>query len=293
MLEHLAGGWHDFKDSGNKLEDHKLILKNKKNIIFGHLANAGSTYDYEEYLDCVRELNTYRKIIMPMRDPLLTLISSIIRFQNKKEAKRGTSIAELGGPLAPMSVWLRKQNQRRTRTKRRGIARKRRVQPISQKKEKYKPPPQNISGSLNEDEEEVLDHNRPISYYLNQLGMTSKKGEVMGSEHIQTNHREIRGYLFMWELWAKHIHKLNPNYIFMDLPNTEENFDGVGFYDIGKHNVTKTYSLKAAYYNKDLLLIAKELRCSLKALMDMEPLLRPPLEELGYEDLLWWSPDVD
>lgn len=308
MLEHLANGWIKFKEEGNKLEDHRLILRDKKNIVFGHCFTTDPQCIINEHLDCIKELNSYKKIIVPMRDPLLTLISSSIRWYNKIEGKGKIPIETQGGPLAPMCVWLRKQEgnfERRmkrrdfTFTKEPNFSKA--VPPLpdkgtqsignGSKKKPKKPSTQHVTGGPlavlhpPADPEESKDFT--IFEFLDEAGRSGNKPHMIGSEHILANHSEMRGFLYMWEIWARYLHELDPSYVFMDLSNT--NLQGIGIANLGKVNVSKTRPLKDAYINNDVFSIAKELRSNLKALIDMEDILRPPLEELGYKDLMWWD----
>ena len=323
MLEDLSCGWLEFKSSGKSLLDHNLIDRNRKNLIHGHFVCNNNRSTYKEALSCIEELHEHSRIIMSMRDPLLTLISSSMRTQNKRIVKGSASLSDLGGPLAPLSIWMRNRDGWLDRERHKEIEEDLLILPkedyaivaeiaknyslnlypedvveqfilnrdINILKQYRKPSTQNISGTnfYRDESEPTIKPKKPISDYLNILGKRGAKKPIPGSEHINAGSNEMRGFLFMWELWAKHIHKLNPHYIYMDKDNLKEKFEDIGIYNLEKHNVSKSLPLKKAYYNKDLLYIATELNSNLKALIDMESILRPPLEELGYENLLWWD----
>jgi len=93
----------------------------------------------------------------------------------------------------------------------------------------------------------------------------------------------------MWELWSKEIDKLNPFYVFMDLGGRNSKYQDIDFTHMGNHNYAGGHPLRQAYDNRDLHYIAVYLRDNLGALIGMEPILRPPLEKLGYKNLMWWD----
>ena len=326
MLENLSRGWLEFKSSGKSLLDHNLIDKNRKNLIYGHFVCNNNKATYQETLSCIEELNEHNRIITTMRDPLLTLISSSMRTKNKRISKGSSSLIDLGGPLAPLSRWMRNRDgslDREREERAIGVEEDSLILPkedyaivaeiaknyslnlypedivqqfilnkdIDILKDYRKPNIQNIGGTnfYRDKSESTITPKRPISDYLNTLGKRGAKNFIPGSEHIKAGNNEMRGFLFMWELWAKHIHKLNPHYIYIDMDNPKEKFEDIGIYNLKKHNVSGSLPLKEAYYNKDLLYIAAKLKSNLKALIDMELMLRPTLEELGYKDLLWWN----
>ena len=266
LLEALSVGWNEFEASGKKLMDHKLIDRDRKNIIFGHIICLNRAY--AETLNCIKEISRNSRIIMPMRDPLLTLISNEIKVQNKIIAQATNSTVHRGGPISQLQVWMR-NNLYPTSPSHLSIGGR------SQRVRKYDKSFDNMS----------------ITDFLN---LPTRRGKIFvpGSEYIKASNYEMQGFLFMWELWAKRIHKLEPYYIYMDLDKGREDYPDVDFSNIGKYNVSKTRPLKEAYYNKDLFSIAKELKNNLKALIDMESVLRPPLEELGYKNLLWWDTNL-
>lgn len=72
----------------------------------------------------------------------------------------------------------------------------------------------------------------------------------------------------------------------------------VGLYDpvwisqidtAARPNTSGTYTLKKAYLDGDFRTIRRQVPEIVHNLMDHEDILRPFLEELGYEDLMWWS----
>lgn len=279
LLEGLSSGWNEFKASGKKLIEHRLIDSDRKNLIFGHIVCYNQAY--AETLNCIEELSRNSRIIMPMRDPLLTLISNLVRTQSK----RIVSITDLGdSSLSQIQVWMRENLYQLTRNY--SVV----GHPSFQARSS-----QNIIGSKKHLRKNIkVDKFSDNVSIIDFLNSSTKKGRhfTPGSEHIGASNCEMRGFLFMWELWAKHIHKLNPYYIHMDLDKDREGYPGVDLTNIGKHNVSKTRPLKEAYYNKDLFNIAKELEDNLRALMDMEYILRPTLEDLGYRNLLWWDTNI-
>ena len=93
--------------------------------------------------------------------------------------------------------------------------------------------------------------------------------------------------LLCWILWANEIFKLNPFHVPVDLDVSHLKYGDVYFKNIGIYNTKGNYPLKQAYRNGDLFYIKSKL--DLRDLVKMEYLLRPPLEQLGYKDLLWWK----
>ncbi len=195
--------------------DNIKLDETKMNIVFGHI--------WPESINIIKYLNDMSKIIVPIRDPLLSLIST------KTRNVLTNSFAENG-------------------------------------KRKFKPVTQNIMG-----------------------GMMTTGRSVTESSHISASHGGMRRQLFGWELWAKHIYELEPLHIPLGLDISNLTYRGIQFKDIGTHNSKGNSDLKSAYYDRDLPYIKAQLTDNLEALMKMESILRPPLEELGYKDLLWWS----
>ncbi len=95
--------------------------------------------------------------------------------------------------------------------------------------------------------------------------------------------------LLSWILWAEEIFELKPFHAPLDLGVAHLKYGDICFKDIGIHNTIGDYPLKQAYYDRDLSYIASKLDDKLRYLIELEPILRPPLEELGYKDLLWWD----
>ena len=119
--------------------------------------------------------------------------------------------------------------------------------------------------------------------------IAQEKQNISGSNKFVGSKREWEGRGNPWLLWANEIFKLNPFHAPLDLGVGHLKYGDVCFKDIGIHSTKGDYPLKQAYYNRDLPYIAEMLKDNLKTLMDMESILRPPLEELGYRNLLWWD----
>lgn len=116
---------------------------------------------------------------------------------------------------------------------------------------------------------------------------------------IEVNNKKVAGSrrayneLNAWILWAKYLYKTNPFIIPIDLKKDNlvyNNYDFAAIYDINitHPNNQKGYPLRTAYENGDLDYIKKELGESYNALLKLQPLLQPVLEEIGYTNLLWW-----
>ena len=183
----------------------------KTNLVSGHI--------YERNIQIIKTLSKMSQIVVPMRDPLLTLMSA---YERQKPQNISGSNKFLDGSMGMSDPRI---------------------------------PPQNIGGS----------------------------NKFVGSEREW----ERRGN--PWLLWVNEIFKLNPFHAPLDLGVDHLKYGDICFKDIGIHSTKGDYPLKQAYYNKDLSYIAEILEDNLKALMGMEPILRPPLEKLGYKDLLWWD----
>jgi hypothetical protein len=184
----------DFSD--HPLIDHKLV-----NVIHGHIDS--------NCIEVIEQLGRYYTLIMPMRDPLLTLIST--RNRN------------------PIAEFLREMEE-----------------------------------SKSKDAEE---------FHLS-LGASNQ--------------------IDAWLIWAKCLHKLNPLYIPLDIEEKNKNviYKSINFSNIETHSSIdpkRAGLLKRSYYEKNITVLENYLGGGFKLLAKLESILRPPLEEIGYKDLLWWS----
>jgi len=262
----------------NNIKNSIFLYKDIVNIVYGTI-----TIDS---IKIIKVLSEYNQIIMPMRDPLLSLISTLIRAHRKK-ANITASTIDLGGPLAPISVTLEnislmKHNKRRSVRAR-----------TLQEKSPVSPMTQNISGRMYEDTDYKKEYEKYKKYALKRLlettTSTGGKKSIPGSEHIKSSNNLMRSQLFMWELWAKEIDKLNPFYVFMDLKGRNSKYQDIDFTHMDNINSAGDHPLRQAYNSRDLHYIATYLRNNLGVLINMESILRAPLEKLGYKDLLWWD----
>jgi hypothetical protein len=71
--------WPEIEKYNFRLLDHPVIVKDKVNIIHGHII--------PDNMDVLKELNYLSRIIVTVRDPLAALISCKIRDQTKKNRK--------------------------------------------------------------------------------------------------------------------------------------------------------------------------------------------------------------
>lgn len=210
-----------------------VIDETKINLITGHI--------WPKTIDVIKYLNGKHQVIIPMRDPLLSLISTKIR-----------NVSQNINTIFDLFQYSDTKSNR-------------------PKIKELKPLTQNIKGG---------DMSREVKV---------KKPGIIESEHIKASNRGMRRQLLSWELWAKHIYNINPFHVPLDLGVSDLVYRDVNFKNIGIHNSKGDYELKRAYYDKDLLYIASELNDNLGSLIKMEPILRPPLEKLGYRNLLWWN----
>ena len=289
LLEYLSSNWSKFKDLGGTLISHTVIDNNRENIVYGHIVPHNRRTTFLDSLACIRELNEQYGILMTMRDPLLSIISTMIRDERKREDSKGLGIStdtfneRVGGPFAPMGEWIRNHMMPE-------ILKHPRPADVSAAKALVPPQIQSIGGGSRAIHIKKSRSLKTLDDFLSDSGNTGRKDRIPGSEYIEASNYEIKGQLFMWDLWAKHIHKLKPFYVTMDLDNKQDLiYRGINFKDLKHHNATEHHPLKQAYYDRDLLYIAKELKDNMRALIDLESVLRPPLEELGYKDLLWWD----
>ncbi len=287
LLEYLSSNWGEFKDSGGALVNHSVIDRNRKNIVYGHIVPHDKRTTFLDSLACIQELNEQYGIIMTMRDPLLSIISTMTRDIGKRKDK-----GYGGGFFAPMGEWIRYHMMPEIygfeKPEKPSIQVIKGTELSEVLKESGKPPAQSIAAKFAKTEESPS--LKTLDDFLYAAGRIGRKEKIPGSEYIKASNYEIKGQLFMWDLWAKHIHKLKPYYIPMDLDNKQGIvYKGIDFKDLKHHNSTGHNPLKKAYYDRDILYLAKELKSNLGSLINLESVLRPPLEELGYRDLLWWS----
>ncbi len=131
------------------------------------------------------------------------------------------------------------------------------------------------------------------AYARKKLSGSNKFGggamNAIAERHISTLNKGMGRQLSSWGLWANEIFKMNPFHVPLDLGVNHLRYGDIYFKDIGIHNTKGDYPLKQAYYDRDLSYIKSKLNDNLEALISMEPILRPPLEKLGYKDLLWWG----
>ena len=225
----------------DELVDGTIKLdETKTNLIYGHMRPRN--------MEIIEYLSQYSKIIIPIRDPLLSLISAKARQR----------------PYFTGEIKDGKQNLA-TNTKMF-------IKPLNGRKDKKK----KIKGLVHLEGRTII-------------GDCGNRYDLKESEHIPTSNIGIRQQLLLWEIWAKQMVGLNSLHVPLDLGVSDVVYNGIKFKDIGVYRTQGNYPLKQAYYNKDLLAISQELMDSLEALMKMEPILRPPLEKLGYKDLMWWS----
>ncbi len=207
-------------------DDIKLD-ETKMNIAFGNIMSK---------INIVKYLNELSKVIIPIRDPLLSIISTYARQTR----------TNLGKP------------------------------PLYSKANK--PASQNVKGSITS-ANIIIPSKGPMK-------------DMSQTRHIGAPHSGIRGQLFGWELWANHIYGIKPFHVPLDLGVSNLVYRDIEFKNIGIHNSINSLvnqELKKAYNDRDLLYIVSELGGNFHALVRMESILRPPLEELGYKDLLWWD----
>ena len=287
LVEYLSSNWREFKESGGTRVNHYVIDRDRKNIVYGHIVPHDKRTTFLDSLLCIQELNEQYGIIMTMRDPLLSIISTMTRDIRKRE---DTGYGE--GLFAPMGEWIRyhmmPEIYRLEKPEKPPIQIIRGTELSRVLKDNGKPPAQSIAAKFAKIEESPS--LKTLDDFLSAPGRVGRKERIPGSEYIKASNYEIRGQLFMWDLWAKHIHKLKPFYIPMDLDNKQDIvYKGINFKDLKHHNATEHHPLKQAYYDRDISYLAKELQSNLGALIKLESVLRPPLEELGYKDLLWWD----
>ena len=115
------------------------------------------------------------------------------------------------------------------------------------------------------------------------------------SNYKRDNHRPktLKNYnigLFdQLETWVKYIFNLNSFHVPVDLDISKLEYNGVAFSKIGVYNSFGNSLLNEAYISKDKEYIISKLGDCYSALCDMENILRPSLEKLGYRNLLWWK----
>lgn len=121
---------------------------------------------------------------------------------------------------------------------------------------------------------------------------------------------------YMWHMWLHHLATLDPHYVPLDLMDTQYKrrrglnaVIRVAFkhceHEMGNHfplnkdiyawadrweqvNTQGDYLLKDMYRHHDIKTLEKEIPDQIAVLRANEFALRPKLEELGYENLMWW-----
>ena len=88
---------------------------------------------------------------------------------------------------------------------------------------------------------------------------------------------------------VEYISKMNPFYVPIGLDLSGLDYCGVKFNDMKISNSSGTYPLKDAYFSGDLEFIKNSLGDAFYMLCQMEFILRPFLEKLGYTDLIWYG----
>lgn len=185
-IQELGIEYQKTKDS-NKCS---LIDKNKINVIHGHIE--------PNTIECIKDISKLTELIVPCRDPLLTLLTAKVRNDKK--------------PL-----------------------------PAENDFDKYKDLPTRLAQQL-----------------------------------------------VAWELWAKEILPLNHINLPVDLDPPTLKYKGINFSKLPVIGSYGNYPLKQAYYDKDLDYIKFELGIAYDYFIDLKDVLQPPLENIGYADLLWW-----
>lgn len=96
-------------------------------------------------------------------------------------------------------------------------------------------------------------------------------------------------------IWATKLFDLKPFHISVDLDISKLTYKSVNFKDLPFAHKTKdafsnlkSTGLRKAYCSKDVKFLFDNL-LDFKMLCTIEPILRPPLEKLGYRNLLWWD----
>ncbi len=274
----------------NNIEESVFLYKDRSNIVYGHPApyyRAGKDINYIQTIEIIKILSEYNQIIMPMRDPLLSLMSSEIRLYKRKEKVEIIKpINHIGKVLENICWGLPIQSYIDMVRHIRPRAKITRIEII-----RGMPNAQNISGKPSEHEDiEDTDYK---DYTLEELLKLEKdpngKKPIFGSNNTRPSDNLMPSQLFMWKLWAEEIDKLNPFYVFMDLEGRNSKYRDIDFTCMNNYNYAGNHPLRQAYNNRDLHCIATYLKDNLKALMNMESILRPPLEKLGYKNLLWWK----
>ncbi len=117
------------------------------------------------------------------------------------------------------------------------------------------------------------------------LCLITSKDWYTNSEYI------INGFIY----WAGWILSTDPFHIPVDLDTSDLTHKGVNFKDLEVVHRTKdskndfrSRDLRKAYYSKDSKFLFDNIK-EFKALCEREFIIRPPLEKLGYRDLLWWD----
>lgn len=93
LLQELAFRWPEIKEKVGDILHHPLFKPDKSNVVHGHMTRDTS--------DVIRELSEYTRIIMTVRDPLITLISC--RERDLKKENRQNKTDEDG------STWMSQQ----------------------------------------------------------------------------------------------------------------------------------------------------------------------------------------
>lgn len=147
----------------------------------------------------------------------------------------------------------------------------------------------NCIHALNEVGKIIVSCRDPLLTLLTTKVRNDKK--PMPSENHFTKYKDLptrlAAQLISWELWAN-ICKLDPFIVPVDI-TTDLRFGDIDFSKIGVVGSYGQYPLKKAYYDKDLEYIKKELEESYNYLTNLEPILRPNLEKIGYSELMWYS----
>jgi hypothetical protein len=105
---------------------------------------------------------------------------------------------------------------------------------------------------------------------------------------IKANDNTDVRYLFVgFLLWAEKFFNNTLN-VTVDIDNDVKH-EKIDFSNIDVHGSAGQYKLKKAYYDKDIKYIKLNLGEIYYMLSQSEFYLRPKLEQLGYENLLWWG----